>query len=339
MPANQEGTSAYDPVVTAPGPAPLAAPTPARDGLDWQTDALLGEPFAGAVLGAATLVRRTAPSEPRGAVLHVHGYNDYFFQAPLAEAFTAAGYAFYAVDLRAAGRSWRPDQVPHYVTDLREQAGDIARAAHAIRAAHPDLPLVVHAHSTGGLTASLWAHAQRHATGADAGPDALVLNSPFLDLPGSSFAKAVGTPVLDRLAPLRPLTALSHSPSWYATALQEVWEFDTTLKRPQGLPARAGWLRAVRRAQARVARGLKIACPVLVAVSGASSVDRPGNPLVSSTDTVLDVEQIVARAPRLGSRVTTQRFEGGVHDLALSAPAVREVYLASVLAWLATVLS
>jgi alpha-beta hydrolase superfamily lysophospholipase len=325
------GAAAYDPDVTAP--------TPPRDALDWQTDALLGAPFEQAMLGEATLIRRAAPSGPRAVVLHVHGYNDYFFQAHVAEAFTAEGYAFYAVDLRAAGRSWRPAQVPHYVADLREQAGDIARAAHAVRAAHPDLPLVVHAHSTGGLTASLWAHAQRHATGADAGPDALVLDSPFLDLPGSSFAKAVGTPVLDRLAPLRPLTALSHSPSWYATALRERWEFDTTLKRPEGLPARAGWLRAVRRAQARVARGLAIECPVLVAVSGASSPDAPDNPQISSTDTVLDVEQIVARAPRLGHHVTATRFEGGVHDLALSVPPVRDSYLASVVAWLATVLS
>ncbi|QAY71097.1 alpha/beta hydrolase [Xylanimonas protaetiae] len=314
---------------------------PPTDGLAWLPDALLGDPFERAPLGEATLVRRRpgdAAAVPRGVVLHVHGYNDYFFQAHLAEAFADAGYLFYAVDLRAAGRSLRPDQVPHYVTDLREQASDVGRAAHALRTAHPGLPLVVHAHSTGGLTASLWAHSVRHATGAGAGPDALVLDSPFLELPGSAFAKAVGTPLLDRVGPLRPLTRLSHSPSWYATALARDWDFDSTLKRPDGLPARAGWLRAVRRAQARVARGLAIACPVLVAVSAASSVDGPDNPLVSSTDTVLDVDLITARAPRLGRRVTVERFEGGVHDLSLSAEGPRKAYLASVLAWLGTVL-
>jgi alpha-beta hydrolase superfamily lysophospholipase len=319
----------------------VAETSPPTGRLDWETDALLGEPFEQAALGEATLVRRRGEAGEgtlRGAVLHVHGYNDYFFQAHLAEAFAEAGYAFYAVDLRAAGRSLRSDQVPHYVADLREQAGDVARAAHAVRSAHPDLPLVVHAHSTGGLTTSLWAHAHRHATGADAGPDALVLNSPFLELPGSAFAKAVGTPLLDRVGPLRPLATLSHNPSWYATALAREWVFDTTLKRPEGLPARAGWLRAVRRAQARVARGLAIACPVLVAVSAASSRDGRDNPRVSSTDTVLDVDLIAARAPRLGRDVTVQRFEGGVHDLSLSAEGPRKEYLESVLTWLATVL-
>ncbi|ACZ30721.1 alpha/beta hydrolase fold family protein [Xylanimonas cellulosilytica DSM 15894] len=313
--------------------------------MQWRPDTLLGSPFEQAALGDATVVRHRgragaeAAAAARGVVLHVHGYNDYFFQTHLAEAFAEAGYLFYAVDLRAAGRSLRPDQIPHYVADLREQAADIARAAHAVRAAHPGLPLVVHAHSTGGLTASLWAHSVRHATGAGAGPDALVLNSPFLELPGSAFAKAIGTPLLDRVGPLRPLARLSHHPSWYATALTRRWEFDTTLKRPEGLPARAGWLRAVRRAQARVARGLAIACPVLVAVSAASSPDGPDNPLVSSTDTVLDVELIAARAARLGGRVTVERFEGGVHDLSLSDEGPRKAYVESVLAWLATVLS
>ena len=311
--------------------------------LTWGIDTQLGAPFEQATLGEATLVRLTGgPASARGVVLHVHGYNDYFFQAHLARAFAAAGYLFYAVDLRAAGRSLRPEQLPHYVTDLREQASDVALAARTLRSLHPGLPLVVHAHSTGGLTTSLWAHAHRNQRGVDAGPDALVLDSPFLELPGSAVAKAIGTPVLDRLGPLRPLTELSHGPSWYAMALLREnggeWEFDSGLKRPGGVPARAGWLRAVRRAQARVARGLSIRCPVLLAASIASSPDGPGNPRVGSTDTVLDVAQIVARAPRLGRQVTVLRIAGGVHDLALSAPEPREAYLREMLAWLDTVL-
>lgn len=315
-------------------------------GLAWRTDELLGTPFEQAPLGPATLVRlRPGPDDvaaARGVVLHVHGYNDYFFQEHLARALAGAGYLFHAVDLRAAGRSLRRDQVPHYVTDLREQATDVAAAAAALRGAYPHLPLVVHAHSTGGLTASLWAHAHRHATGVAAGPDALVLDSPFLELPGSSFQKAVGTPVLDRVGLLRPLAALSHGPSWYATALVREnggeWDFDTTLKRPGGVPLRAGWLRAARRAQARVARGLAIACPVLLATSAASSPDGPDNPLVGSTDTILDVAQIAARAPKLGRRVTVLRIDGGVHDLSLSAEGPRRAYLSEMLAWLTTVL-
>lgn len=314
--------------------------------LRWQTDSLLGEPFEQAPLGPATLVRlRPSPSDvavARGVVLHVHGYNDYFFQDHLARAFAAAGYLFLAVDLRRAGRSLRDGDVPHYVDDLREQASDVAAAASAVRGLYPGLPLVVHAHSTGGLTTSLWAHAHRHASGVAAGPDALVLNSPFLELPGSSFGRAVGTRVLNHLGPLRPMTMLSQGPSWYATALLREnggeWDFDTSLKRPSGVPARAGWLRAVRRAQARVARGLAISCPVLLAVSTASSPDGPDNPLVSTTDTVLDVRQILARSRKLGRDVTVLEIEGAVHDLSLSAEPAREEYLKRTLAWLDGVL-
>jgi alpha-beta hydrolase superfamily lysophospholipase len=320
--------------------------------LEWTEDALLGASFEAAVLGQATLVR-LVPSEvspgsgsPRGIVLHVHGYNDYFFQAHVARAFAEAGYLFYAVDLRRAGRSLVliPDDgpagfdVPHFVTDLREQATDIAQASRWLRQTHPDLPLVVHAHSTGGLTASLWAHAHRHSIGIDAGPDALVLNSPFLAGRGSRASRAVGAPVLQKMGPLRPLTELSHRPSYYAQSLLVAgggeWAFDTTLKRPEGLPVRAGWLVAVSRGHARVARGLAIACPVLLAASTASSKDVPDNPDAHTSDSVLDANAIVALAPRLGRDVTVLRIEGGVHDLALSRKPARSEYLDGVLAWL-----
>ena len=66
----------------------------------------------------ATLVRRPA-DEPTGrAVLHVHGFADYFFQTEYAEWWTARGYDFYALDLRKYGRSILPHQTPNYVSDL-----------------------------------------------------------------------------------------------------------------------------------------------------------------------------------------------------------------------------
>lgn len=304
----------------------------------WRTDRLLGEPFQETALGPATLVRcPPGPGVPRAAVLHVHGYNDYFFQEHLARAFTAAGYAFYAVDLRAAGRSLRPDQIPHFVPDLREQATDVAAAARTVRSLEPGLPLVVHAHSTGGLTAALWAHAHRNATGDDAGPDALVLNSPFLDLRAPSWQRTVGTRVLDRVGRLASTAVLNDRPSRYAEHLLAAnggrWDFDTTLKRPEGLPTRVGWFVAVRRAQARIAAGLEIACPVLLARSGSSGPDEPDNPLLDAQDTVLDVHQMAALATGLGGDVTELVVPGGVHDLSLSASGPREVYLSGMLAW------
>jgi alpha-beta hydrolase superfamily lysophospholipase len=306
----------------------------------WRTDHLLGEPFQETRLGPATLVRyrpSDGPAAPKSAVIHVHGYNDYFFQEHLARAFAAAGYAFYAVDLRAAGRSLRPDQIPHFVTDLREQASDIAAAARTVRALEPGLPLVVHAHSTGGLTASLWAHAHRNAAGADAGPDALVLDSPFLDLRAPEWKRGIGTRVLDTVGRLASTAIVNDGPSRYAEHLLAAnggrWEFDTALKRPEGVPGRVGWFVAVRRAQARVAAGLEIACPVLLARSDSSGPDELDNPLLDAQDTVLDVQHMAALGPGLGHDVTELVVPGGVHDLALSARGPREAYLDGMLKW------
>ena len=311
-----------------------------EDALDWRTDHLLGEPFQEAALGPATLVRYPHPTDrppPRAAVIHVHGYNDYFFQEHLARTFTAAGYAFYAVDLRTAGRSLQPDQIPHFVLDLREQATDIAAAARSVRGLEPGLPLVVHAHSTGGLTASLWAHAHRNAAGADAGPDALVLNSPFLDLRAPYWQRTVGTRFLDTVGRLATTAIISDGPSRYAEHLLAAnggrWEFDTTLKRPEGVPGRVGWFVAIRRGQARVAAGLEIACPVLLARSDSSGPDALDNVLLDAQDTVLDVQQMAALAPDLGQDVTELVVPGAVHDLSLSARGPREAYLDGMLKW------
>ncbi|MFC8797341.1 hypothetical protein ACFT2C_06385 [Promicromonospora sp. NPDC057138] len=57
-------------------------PGSTNDALDWRTDHLLGAPFQEAALGPATLVRYPYPDGARAAkaaVIHVHGYNDYFF--------------------------------------------------------------------------------------------------------------------------------------------------------------------------------------------------------------------------------------------------------------------
>lgn len=295
---------------------------------------LAGQPAASVAAGRSdpvlTLVRRAdEPAVPRGVVVHLHGYNDYFFQAHLADAVDAAGYAFLALDARRAGRSWRLGEVPHYQDDLREQGTDLTAAVTLARRVHPGVPVVVHAHSTGGLVAALWAHAHR----ARGGVEGLLLNSPFLGAaPG--FVPAVGDEAVRALARLRPLTPISSRPSSYATHLLAAnggrWDFDTRLKRPEGVPARAGWYAAVRAGQNRLARGLAIACPVLVAHSGSSGPDRPDNPDLDRQDTVLDVRTIARLVPGLGPDVAVRTIEGAVHDLSLSADEPRAAYLAAV---------
>jgi alpha-beta hydrolase superfamily lysophospholipase len=198
------------------------------------------------------------------------------------------------------------------------------------------VPVVVHAHSTGGLVAALWAHAHRERGGIEG----LVLDSPFLGA-GSVFAPVVGDEVLRALARLRPLTPLQNRPSVYATHLLAAnggrWDFDTRLKRPEGIPARAGWLSAVRQGQARVARGLEISCPVLVAHSDTSGPDRDDNPELDRQDIVLDMRTLARLAPGLGADVEVRVIAGGVHDLALSGPEPRAAYLAAAAGFLARI--
>ncbi|WP_234996494.1 serine aminopeptidase domain-containing protein [Demequina sp. NBRC 110054] len=301
----------------------------------WRDDVLPG--FSRSSLGPATLVRfDSRPESPRGVVLMVHGYNDYFFQDHVARALVAAGYVFYALDARRAGRSLAPEDVPHFMADVAEQGEDIAAAADAVAALEPGLPLALHTHSTGSLTALIRLH--DHGTGP---VDALVLDAPYL---GSvpSWRLKVGGATLPVLARRRPLAVVSRGPSWYATHQLEAnggrWNFDPRWKRPEGLPARAAWLHAVVRAQARVARGLELELPILVARAAEGGPDSPDNPLLDAQDTVVDLEAIARIGPRLGANVEELVVPDGVHDLTLSDDAPRAFYLDHLVEWLGRVL-
>src|SRR3954464_4047174 len=108
----------------------------------WQPDRLLpdfealelGLPddYDGAVV--ATLVRLPVRSAPRGAVLYVHGFSDYFFQRHMAERFAADGYAFYALDLRKYGRSILPHQHANFCKSIAEHYADMDAALKVIDA-------------------------------------------------------------------------------------------------------------------------------------------------------------------------------------------------------------
>ena len=319
-----------------------AATTPAGPE-GWAPD-VLGDPWQARSLplrpdeqgeAVATLVRRGAPRHDR-AVLYVHGYVDYFFQRHLGDFWDDLGYDFYAVDLRAHGRSMRPHQVPNYTTDLAVHAEELDRAVAVLRAEGHDV-VVVNGHSTGGLVAALWAHARR---GRPAGPaaDALVLNSPWLDLNRGWVDRVAKTWAVDlvvgRVAPRAVVGQLAHH---YGEYLHHdsggAWEYDLTWKPHHGFGARAGWLRAVRRGHRAVGRGLAVDVPVLVCASDASGPHDRFHDALDRTDSVLAVEQIVDRAPRLGPDVTVVQVPGGVHDLALSPEPARTAYLDAVRAW------
>ena len=285
----------------------------------------------------ATLVRRDATGAPtRRAVLYVHGYVDYFFQAHLGAAWAAQGYDFYALDLRKHGRSLRPGQTANYTGDLREYVEELDEAVRLIREHDGHDVLVVLGHSTGGLTASLWAHARRGRGVIDA----LVLNSPWFDLDRGWFERVLLTRIVDAVGPLAPRAVVGRTSAEYGRSMHRdtggAWDYDLTWKPHEGFPVRAGWLRAIRRGHARIAQGLDIDCPVLVCCSAASGPYDRWHPDLATTDSVLSVEQIVARSPGLGADVTIERIPDGVHDLVLSGPVARQRYLDTVFAWART---
>ena len=298
-------------------PLPDAAPAP-------------GEPAD--VPLVATLVRPMTRVETRSAVLYLHGWNDYFFQSELADRLAGAGYAFYAIDLRRYGRSLRPGQLRGYIEDLDDYDAELSQAAAIIGAEHDRLILL--GHSTGGLVAPLWA-ARRSET-----VDALVLSSPWLDLHRPVPVAVVTTKIVDAFAERMPTRALPLPDLGLSVRAVHrdhggEWDYDLGLKTAPSPPMRLGWLRAIRAGHARIAAGLGLEQPVLVLIAARGEVARRWRDELREVDTVLDVEHMARRALRLGDHVTVVRVSGAMHDLLLSAAAVRERALDEILRWCA----
>ena len=282
----------------------------------------------------ATLVR-TRPALPTGrAVLYVHGFVDYFFQRHLAEAYLERGLAFYALDLRKHGRSLLPGQHPNFCKDVREYLADITAAIEVIGREEGEPFLLVNGHSTGGLLAALYA-----AEGAlRARVSALFLNSPFLAFNTNRIGDAA-VAVLGTLGAWLPFVRV---PSVFGPAYGESlhcerrgeWEYDVRWKPIAGFPVYMGWLRAIRHAHQRVARGLRIEAPVLVMHAERSCWGRQWTEEFTGADGVLDVADIRRLARSLGPNVTTVAIPDAVHDVALSRPAAREAVFAKLFAWL-----
>ncbi|WP_051798834.1 alpha/beta hydrolase [Catenuloplanes japonicus] len=317
----------------------------APDGIDQ----LLGVPYERFVLDCgrdaqgdviATLVRRWADhGDGQRAVLMIHGLADYFFQTHVADHLAASGWNVYGIDLRRYGRSLLPHQSANFCSSLAEYYDELDAAAARITA-DGAREIVVWGHSTGGLIGALWAadRPESHLRGA-------FLNSPFFDF---ALPWALRRPVLalaSSAARLAPHAVVPHpvsdafAVSTHAT-LRGEWSYDLALKPALGHPIRLGWLAAIRAAQRRVRRGLKLGIPVLVG-SSARSFNWLRDPIEDThgTDIVLDVAQIRRWGLSLGPHVTLVRFPGALHDLTLSAPEIRGAVLRRFDEWAALHLS
>jgi len=306
---------------------------PATDvlGAPYTAETLVLRPdFEGEVV--ATLVHRPAAKPNGRAVLHVHGFADYFFQTAAADFWVERGYDFYALDLRKYGRSLRPHQTPNYAGDLREYYEELDLAFERVARTHDHV--VFSAHSTGGLTVPLWLHDRQYAVAG------VFLNAPWIDMHGDAFTRLVAMPVIHRLGARQPMRVIPREvDGTYAKSLHSdyfgEWDFDLAWKPLQSWPAYAGWIRAVRLGQARLARGLDIDAPVLMVSSTRSGhPTSQTDPDLTSTDTVLDVERMRRRAAVLSRHVTIAQVEGALHDVTLSPEPVRSRVFDEVGRWL-----
>ncbi|MEE6273585.1 alpha/beta hydrolase [Georgenia sp. MJ206] len=363
-PAAVEGATGPDPGLD-PDPAPVVPELPEPPPADrWAAD-VLGAGFVARTLPlheddegdvVATLVRHVPAEDPRSdpaptptfTVLYLHGWNDYFNQRELAREWSALGGAFYGLDLRKYGRSLRVHHTRGYVDSLSVYDEDIHAALAVIRAEHgADQPLVLMGHSTGGLTAALWAH--RHPGALRA----LVLNSPWLELQGSSLMRTLSQPVVDRLARYQPkavlpLIDLGHyartlagmatdsdsdvpaddadDPFVVGWGLEPAWRLPSASVRP-------GWLSAVMAGHQQVAAGLSITAPVLLLTSDKTIIGTRWSEDMRAADVVLDVDLMTRRALQLGEVVTVVRVPGAIHDVTLSAAPARARAYAELRRW------
>ena len=302
---------------------------------------LLGEPYFAETLElppdeegevVATLVSRRAPGGSGRAVLHVHGFCDYFFQTSAADYWVERGYDFYALDLRKYGRSLRPHQTPNFAMDLAEYQPELDLAHQIVTERDGHEHVVLSGHSTGGLIGLLWLDA------GSAEVDGVVLNSPWLDLNGSFWLRTAATKAIDQVGARRPYQQIPRNVSGlYGRSLHSdhsgEWDFDVAWKPLESWPVYAGWLRAVRRGHAVVHRGLDLDVPVLVLSSDRSVHPRAWVPEVDTSDIVLDVKLMAKWVHKLSRHVTMVRVPGAVHDVTLSAAPARERVFDEITRW------
>lgn len=87
----------------------------------------------------------------------------------------------------------------------------------------------------------------------------------------------------------------------------------------------------------RFKRGGKIRVPILLMYSDKSIYGDKWKPEYQEGDGVLNVKDIAKYGKQLGPHVTAVEIQGGLHDLVLSAPAVRTRVYATIFHFLSTI--
>lgn len=271
----------------------------------------------------ATLIMKKPGVHSKKAILYVHGFVDYFFQDELADWANKIGFNFYALDLRKHGRSLLPHQSPNHFRNHAEFFDEIDLSIDFIKNSDKNEKLILLGHSTGGLIVPLYLnHSDKYLV------DALILNSPFFDFPVNEIIK-IALPAIGFFGKIAPEAKTpAKIADGYAKSVhknfQGEWDFDLKLKPIEGFPITLGWIRGIMLAQNEIKKGLNIQCPVLVMHSSKSV--KPGKYHLSmqEADSILNIQDIIKYASKLGKNVKRVEIENGMHDLILSKKETRE---------------
>ena len=303
---------------------------------EWQPDSLNG--YEKTTINCengnrCTIVRKQSPKSKAG-ILYVHGYNDYFFQSEMGDRFVDSCYNFYAVDLHGYGRSIRKGEVPYQSKKFSEYYDDLDSALSVMRADGIDRVALM-GHSNGGLITSSFMVER-----PDSMVEVLMLNSPFLEWNMNGFMKDVAVPMVSGLGRMFPKASISQGSSTaYGESLLSAyhgeWNYNVEWKTMVPRKVTAGWIKMTRDAQNRLKKNKgKIEVPILLLHSAMSVKDEKWTELHQKADAVLDVDDICNLGSTLGADVTDVKVYGGLHDVILSAPKVREGVYDSIFGWL-----
>jgi alpha-beta hydrolase superfamily lysophospholipase len=293
--------------------------------------------FEGKVI--CTLVRKKSLAKSDKAILHVHGFNDYFFHRELAEKCTANGLNFYAVDLRKSGRSYLSHQKFNTLRNLDEYFEDIKVSLEKIKNEGNE-KVVLMGHSLGGLTVSLFAEKYSKSDLFDA----VFLNSPFFNQNKDIITKKLLIPIISLIAKKWPdFTVPGGFSKFYGPSLHKnfkgEWEYNLKWK-PHVAPfVNSGWIRTVYLAQKKLKKGIAHIKPTLLAYPSKSIQRFRWHEEFHTSDAVVNIKDIKRYSKSIYGNVEIIEIQNAKHDLFLSLKNVRTEVYEILFSWIDKVLN
>ena len=293
-------------------------------------DIVLNDDYEGRV--KASLIRKLTTKKSKGAILYIHGYNDYFFQKHLGNRLTDEGYNFYALDLRKYGRSFLPNQRLCYFKNIKEYYPELDSSINIIEK-EGNKKIIFNAHSTGGLIIANYLNDRKN----DKRICSAIFNSPFFEFNVNWFLKIL-LPFISSKGKNKPYDVFTKSDddnyfkSLYYKERGE-WNFNINWKKKLATPITYGWIRGIYSAQKRIQKNSNINIPLVVFHSDRSYNDKKWSENIMNSDYVLNVKDIQKYGKKLGNNIILQNIPNGMHDLVLSSKSVREFYLDKLIYW------